>query len=40
MNLNISRAHDALGKGDAARAQRYRDAAEADIEALEKFLGR
>jgi hypothetical protein len=40
MNLNISRAQDAVGKRDAARAQRYRDAAEADVEALEKFLGR
>jgi eukaryotic-like serine/threonine-protein kinase len=40
MNLNISRAQDAVAKRDAARAQRYRDAAEADIEALEKFLGR
>jgi serine/threonine-protein kinase len=40
MNLNISRAQEAVSHRDAARAQRYRDAAEADIEALEKFLGR
>jgi hypothetical protein len=40
MNLNISRAQEAVSHRDAVRAQRYRDAAEADIEALEKFLGR
>jgi eukaryotic-like serine/threonine-protein kinase len=40
MNINLSRAQDAIVKHDAARAQRYRDAAEADLEALEKFLGR
>ena len=40
MNINLSRAQDAVMKRDAARAQRYRDAAEADLEALEKFLGR
>jgi len=40
MNINLSRAQDAVTKGDAARAQRYRDAAEADLEVLEKFLGR
>jgi eukaryotic-like serine/threonine-protein kinase len=40
MNLNLSRAQQAVGARDAARAQRYRDAAEADVEALEKFLGR
>jgi hypothetical protein len=40
MNLNLSRAQQAVSAGDAARAQRYRDAAEADLEALEKFLGR
>jgi hypothetical protein len=34
MNLNISRAQEAVSHRDAARAQRYRDAAEADIEAL------
>jgi hypothetical protein len=40
MNLNLSRAQQALSARDAVRAQRYRDAAEADLEALEKFLGR
>jgi uncharacterized protein YciI len=40
MNLNLSRAQQAVSARDAARAQRYRDAAEADVEALEKFLGR
>ena len=40
MNINLSRAQDAVTKGDAPRAQRYRDAAEADLEVLEKFLGR
>ena len=40
MNLNLSRAQQAVSARDAARAQRYRDAAEADLEALEKFLGR
>jgi serine/threonine protein kinase len=40
MNLNLSRAQQAISARDAARAQRYRDAAEGDVEALEKFLGR
>jgi hypothetical protein len=40
LNINLSRAQDAIVKHDAVRAQRYRDAAEADLEALEKFLGR
>jgi serine/threonine-protein kinase len=40
MNINLSRAQDAVMKHDAARAQRYRDAADADLEVLEKFLGR
>jgi serine/threonine-protein kinase len=40
MNINLSRAQEAVTRGDAARAQRYRDAAEADLEVLEKFLGR
>jgi serine/threonine-protein kinase len=40
MNLNLSRAQQAISARDAARAQRYRDAVEADVEALEKFLGR
>jgi serine/threonine-protein kinase len=40
MNTNLKRAEDAINARDAARAQRSRDAAERDIEALEKFLGR
>jgi ABC-type phosphate transport system auxiliary subunit len=40
MNSNLSRARDAIDKRDVGRAQKYRDAAESDIEALERFLGR
>ena len=40
MNTNLKRANEALNARDPARAQRSRDAAERDIEALEKFLGR
>jgi eukaryotic-like serine/threonine-protein kinase len=40
MNSNLSRAREALEKHDAGRAQKFRDAAERDIEALETFLGR
>jgi serine/threonine-protein kinase len=40
MNSNLSRAREALDKHDAGRAQKFRDAAERDIEALEQFLGR
>ena len=40
MNINLSRAQTAVTNHDAVRAQRYRDALEADVEALEKFLGR
>jgi eukaryotic-like serine/threonine-protein kinase len=40
MNSNLSRAREALEKHDAGRAQKFRDAAERDIEALEQFLGR
>jgi serine/threonine-protein kinase len=40
MNLNFSKAQDALEKHDGARAKRYRDLALGDLEALEHFLGR
>lgn len=40
MNLNISKAQNAIQHNDAARAQRYAQAATADVEALERFLGR
>jgi ABC-type phosphate transport system auxiliary subunit len=40
MKLNLSRAREALEKGDPARARKYRDLTESDVEALEKFLGR
>jgi type IV secretory pathway VirB10-like protein len=40
MKLNLSKAQDAISRGDGARAKRYSDLANADFEALEKFLGR
>lgn len=40
MNLNLSKAQDAVQHGDAERAKRYADAATRDLEALESFLGR
>ena len=40
MNANLTRARNAVDKNDAARAKKFRDAGEADLEALEKFLGR
>jgi ABC-type phosphate transport system auxiliary subunit len=40
MKLNLSKAQEAVNARDLGRAQRYRDATEADIEALERFLGR
>jgi hypothetical protein len=40
MNTNITRAGEAVSQRNAARAQRFKALAEADIEALEKFLGR
>jgi hypothetical protein len=40
MNLNLTRAREAVQEHNAARAQRFKSLAEADIEALEKFLGR
>jgi len=40
MNLNLSKAQEAITHNDAERARRYTEKATADIEALEKFLGR
>jgi serine/threonine protein kinase len=40
MKLNVQKAQDAITHGDGVRAKRYTDLANADIEALEKFLGR
>jgi serine/threonine protein kinase len=40
MKLNVAKAQDAITHGDGVRAKRYSDLANADIEALEKFLGR
>ncbi|MBI3646133.1 MAG: hypothetical protein HY233_09250, partial [Acidobacteriales bacterium] len=40
MKINLSRAQDAAEHGDAAKAKKYADRTQADLEALEKFLGR
>ncbi len=40
MKLNLSKAQAAVEHGDTARARKYADLAEADIEVLEHFLGR
>jgi serine/threonine-protein kinase len=40
MKLNLSKAQDAIEHNDAARAKRYADATTADLEALERFVGR
>ena len=40
MKLNVQKAQDAITRGDGVRAKRYSDLANADVEALEKFLGR
>jgi hypothetical protein len=40
MNLNVSRAEEAIGQRDASKASAYLSRALADLEALEKFLGR
>jgi eukaryotic-like serine/threonine-protein kinase len=39
MRVNLSRAQEAVDRGDAARAAKLHDAARRDIEALERFLG-
>jgi serine/threonine-protein kinase len=40
MNGNLAKAREAIVKKDAGRALKYRIAAETDVEALERFLGR
>ena len=40
MKTNLSRAQDALERRDPARAKRYIDLTQSDVEALERFLGR
>jgi serine/threonine protein kinase len=40
MKTNLSRAQDAVERGDAERAKKYVKQAESDVEALERFLGR
>jgi hypothetical protein len=40
LKLNLAKAQDAIGRSDLERAKRYAALADADVEALEKFLGR
>jgi serine/threonine protein kinase len=40
MKVNLAKAQDAIGRNDVERAKRYAGLADADVEALEKFLGR
>ena len=40
MNLNLTRAQQAVQQQNAGRAVKFKAMAEADIEALERFLGR
>jgi hypothetical protein len=40
MNQNLAKSHGALEHRDVPRSRRYKALAEADLEALEKFLGR
>jgi eukaryotic-like serine/threonine-protein kinase len=40
MKINLSRAQDAAEHSDTAKAKKYYDRTTADLEALEKFLGR
>jgi hypothetical protein len=40
MKINLSRAQDAAEHSDTAKARKYADRTTADLEALEKFLGR
>jgi hypothetical protein len=39
MKNNLSKAEDAVQRHDAARAKKYLDLTDRDVEALEKFLG-
>ena len=40
MKMNLARAQEAIARQDEVKAKRYSDLAAADVEALEKFLGR
>jgi serine/threonine-protein kinase len=40
MKINLSRAQDAADRSETAKAKKYYDRTTADLEALEKFLGR
>jgi hypothetical protein len=40
MKVNLSRAQDAAGRGDAVAAKKYAGKLQADLDVLEKFLGR
>jgi len=40
MKVNLSRAQEAAEKGDAVKAKKYVDKTQADLDVLEKFLGR
>jgi serine/threonine-protein kinase len=40
MKVNLARAQDALARRDEVKAKKYADIAAADVEVLEKFLGR
>jgi len=40
MKMNLAKAQDAINHNEAERAKRYAKMADADVEALEKFLGR
>ena len=40
MKNNLSKAEEAVQRGDVARADKFTKAAESDVEALERFLGR
>jgi hypothetical protein len=40
MKINLAKAQDALSRSDVDRARKYEGLATADVEALEKFLGR
>jgi hypothetical protein len=40
MKLNLEKAQNAVEHNDPERAKRYADATTADLEALERFVGR
>jgi len=40
LKLNLSKAEEAIRQHDGARAERYKALTEADVDALERFLGR